>query len=147
MRGKEDVCDALVGYFQTSTPPRFSRILFDGKVEDVIRETTAGFTVGRATLVALDDADREMLVTFQNEYSRASVDGRTLAIVPDLIMLLDRETAEPITTETLRYGQRVKVMAVAALDNMRSPEALELIGPRAFGIDEDFQTLESIAWG
>lgn len=147
LEGQDDVCDALVSYFQTSTPPRFSRILFDGKVEDVIRETTAGFTVGRATLIALDDADREMLVTFQNEYSRASVDGRTLAIVPDLIMLLDRETGEPITTETLRYGQRVKVLAVAALDNMRSPEALELIGPRAFGIDEDFQTLESIAWG
>ena len=62
-----------------------------------------------------------------------------MAVVPDLITILDRETAEPFTTETLSYGQRVKVVAISATENMRSPQALKLIGPRAFGIDEDFR--------
>mgnify|MGYP001802584586 CR=1 FL=1 len=142
----EDVCEALVRYFKTSNPPRFASILFDGKVQDVLRETTAGFAVGKAKLRALDDPSIEMLITFQNEFSQATIDGRTLAIVPDLITILDRETGEPITTENLGYGQRVKVVAIAATENMRSADALKVIGPRAFGIDEDFRTLEALAW-
>ena len=144
--GTEDVCEALVSYFKTSNPPRFASVIFDGKVQDILRETTEGFAVGKTLIAALDDSDREMLITFQNEFSRASIGEQTLAIVPDLITVLDRETGEPITTESLGYGQRVKVVAIAATSNMRSPEALNLIGPRAFGIKEDFQKLEVLSW-
>ncbi|MEM8703904.1 MAG: DUF917 domain-containing protein [Pseudomonadota bacterium] len=144
--GTEDICDALVHYFRNSNPPRFASVLFDGKVQDVLRETTAGFAVGKARIAALQNPSVEMLITFQNEFSQATIDGKTLAIVPDLITILDRETGEPITTENLGYGQRVKVVAIAATPNMRSEEALSFIGPRAFGIDEDFQKLEALAW-
>ncbi|KMW60271.1 N-methylhydantoinase (ATP-hydrolyzing) [Candidatus Rhodobacter oscarellae] len=144
--GEQDVCEALVDYFKTSNPPRFATVLFDGKIQDILRETTAGFAVGKVRLTALDDPDTEMLVTFQNEFSRASIGDQTLAIVPDLITILDRETGEPITTENLGYGQRVKVVAIAAAENMRTPEALKVIGPRCFGIDEDFEALETISW-
>lgn len=144
--GEHDVCEALVDFFKTCNPPRFARVLFDGKVQDILRETTAGFAIGKVRLTALSDPDTEMMVTFQNEFSRASIGARTLAIVPDLITILDRETGEPITTENLGYGQRVKVVAIAAAENMRTPEALEVIGPRCFGIQEDFEALERIAW-
>jgi DUF917 family protein len=66
------------------------------------------------------------------------------AIVPDLICVLDRETAEPITTERLRYGQRVTVMAVAVPEIMRTPAALALFGPGAFGFSEPYQPLETM---
>ncbi|MEM9709922.1 MAG: DUF917 domain-containing protein [Pseudomonadota bacterium] len=144
--GTEDVCEALVGYFRQSNPPRFASIIFDGKVIDILRETTAGFAVGKARLASLDSPDTEMLITFQNEFSHATIGDRTLAIVPDLITILDRETGEPITTENLGYGQRVKVVAIAAADNMRSEEALAVIGPNAFGIAADFRTLETLTW-
>ena len=144
--GTEDVCEAIVAHFKVSNPPRFASVIFDGKVQDVLRETTAGFAVGKVRISALDDPSREMLITFQNEFSHASIGDETLAIVPDLIAILDRETGEPITTENLGYGQRVKVVAIAASENMRSAEALEFIGPRAFGIEEDFRKLEALAW-
>ena len=144
--GKEDVCDALVGYFKSSTPPRFASVLFDGKVQDILRETTAGFAVGKVRFEALGEPRLEMTITFQNEYSHASIDGKTLAIVPDLIAIQDRETGQPITTENLGYGQQVKILAIAATENMRSEQALDVIGPRAFGINEDFQSLEALAW-
>ncbi len=146
IEGNEGVCETLVDYFKASNPPRFSRVLFDGKVQDVVRETSAGFTVGKARLTGLADEKSELLVTFQNEFSHAVVDGRTVALVPDLITVLDRETGEPITTETLCYGQRVKVLGIAAVDVMRTKEALVFIGPRAFAIDEDFRPLETLAW-
>ena len=68
---------------------------------------------------------------------------RTLAIVPDLICILDRETAEPITTENLKYGQRVKVVGASVPPIMRSARALEVWGPRAFGFDEPFVPIEA----
>lgn len=144
--GKEDICESLVNYFKSSNPQRFATILFDGKIQDILRETKAGWAVGEARIQALDNPSQEMLVTFQNEFSRASIGDQTLAIVPDLITILDRETGEPITTENLGYGQRVKVVAISATENMRTPQALEVIGPRAFGIQEDFRKLETLSW-
>ncbi len=84
-------------------------------------------------------------MTFQNEYLVARIDGKTRAIVPDLVCICDRETAEPITTDGLRYGQRVRVMAVSAPPILRTPEALEIVGPPNFGIDEKFRPLEELA--
>ena len=50
---------------------------------------------------------------FQNENLVALERGRVLASVPDLITVLDSETADAILTETIRYGQRVTVVAFA----------------------------------
>ena len=62
--------------------------------------------------------------------------------VPDLIVLLDVDTGYPITTEMLRYGQRVAVIAIPCHDLLRSARALEVVGPTAFGYpDIDFLPL------
>lgn len=143
--GKEDICEGLANYFATSDPPRFARVLFDGKVQDVIRGTDEGWTVGSVTMSS-GDSDDELLVSFRNEYSLAKLNGKTVAIVPDLLFILDRETGEAITAETLRYGQRVKVIGVAATEEMRSEQALEVIGPKASKILEPFVRLEDLAW-
>jgi DUF917 family protein len=83
-------------------------------------------------------------VEFQNENLLASVNGEVRATVPDLISVLDRDSAEPITTERLRYGQRVKVLAVSAAPIMRSAAALRLFGPAAFGYALDFRPVEEL---
>lgn len=59
-------------------------------------------------------------------------------------MILDRETGEAITTETLRYGQRVRVLRVSPVPIMRTPEALKVIGPAAFGLKEDYTPIENL---
>ena len=61
------------------------------------------------------------------------VDGAPEAIVPDLIMNLHLETGEPITTEILRYGQQLAVIGMPAHELMKTPEALKVVGPKAFG--------------
>ena len=43
------------------------------------------------------------------------------------------ELAEPITTEMLRYGLRVAVLGIPAPRLIATPEALEVVGPAAFG--------------
>jgi len=113
------------------------RLIFEGKVEDVLRRTTGGFARGTAQVRAFSGSGL-LTLQFQNEHLIARCDVEVLAVVPDLICVLDLETAEPITTEGLRYGQRVRVITIRAPEIMRSPEALEVFGPRAFGLDVSY---------
>lgn len=126
------------------TPYRLGAVIFDGKVIDVLRMTTEGFAKGRAVLESATDPGQKMEILFQNEHLVARVNGELKAIVPDLICVLDSDTAEPITTEAIRYGQRVKVMAVSVPEIMRTPEALAVFGPHAFGLNEPFRPLETL---
>ncbi len=126
------------------TPYSFGKIIFQGKVVDVQRETRLGFALGRATIHGLEGWQGTMELNFQNEHLVARVDGAVKAIVPDLICILDSETAEPITTEALRYGQRTKVMSVSVPPIMRTPEALAIFGPQAFGLEEPFTPIETL---
>jgi DUF917 family protein len=82
-------------------------------------------------------------VRFQNEHLVAIRDGEVIASVPDLISLLDSERATAVTTERLRYGQRVTAIGIPTPEIMRSQEALEVWGPGAFGYEDlDFVPLE-----
>ncbi len=62
-------------------------------------------------------------------------------MVPDLICIVATADAEPITTELLRYGQRVAVIGVPCHPRLRTSEALEVVGPRAFGYDVEYRPL------
>jgi DUF917 family protein len=81
----------------------------------------------------------------RNEYLAAYHHGKTVAIVPDLIAILDAESAEPLTAEMLAYGQRVRVIGYGAAPIVRRPECLKVFGPRLFGLDEDFRPVEDLA--
>src|SRR4051794_38603155 len=88
-----------------------AKVIFSGKIVEVFRRTTEGFAKGTVRIQELSDdsrqGSREMAIDFQNENLIAQVGDEVLAVVPNLICILDAETAEPITTEELRYGQRV----------------------------------------
>lgn len=127
-----------------STPYQHLRVLFRGKVSDVERRTEAGFARGRAAAVSFDGAHK-LEIVFQNENLMATVDGEVRCLVPDLICVLESSTAEPITTETLRYGQRVTVVGISTPPLMRTPEALATFGPGAFGLPHAFVPVEEIA--
>ncbi len=108
------------------------RELYAGKVVDVARATTQGFARGSAII---DGAEGALTLSFQNEHLMATLEGDVLATTPDLIMVLEHDTGEPITTEGLRYGQRVRVIAAPSDERWHSPAALAMVGPRYFGYD------------
>ena len=132
-----DPFDALIEYLP-STDYSAANLIFAGKVVDVSRQTEQGFTVGKVKIEGLSGFDGIATVEFQNENLIARCDGQTLAIVPDIISILDAETAVPITNETLRYGQRVRVMVVKVPDIMTTDAALRQFGPSAFGLSEPY---------
>lgn len=110
--------------------------LFHGKIVDVRRELKGGFAVGRVQLEGFDGwRGQSAAIDIQNENLIFTCDGEVQAVVPDLIIVLDAESGEPITTEVLRYGQRVAVIALPCHPLMRTERALEVVGPAAFGYD------------
>ena len=118
------------------------KAIFRGKVVDVDRRTEAGFAKGRAQLDGVDSyVGSRLELNFQNENLVALLDGFVVASVPDLIMVLDSETGEPVTTEEVRYGFRVAVVAAPCEPRWRTPEGLKLVGPRYFGYDFDYVPL------
>ena len=93
-----------------------------GKVTDVERRTTKGFVRGSVVVEGLgDDAGRLLRLEIQNENLVALEQGRVLASVPDLITVLDSETADAIPTERVRYGQRVTVIAMRLRPGLAEP--------------------------
>jgi len=77
--------------------------------------------------------------------SRLAERGRILASVPDLISVLDSETADAIPTERIRYGQRVVVIAFPCDPVWRTARGIEIAGPRAFGYEFDYVPVEERA--
>ncbi|MGD9528687.1 MAG: DUF917 domain-containing protein, partial [Pseudonocardia sp.] len=123
---------------------RYGTVLLEGKVIDVERRSADGFVRGVARISTFDGSSTVVL-TFQNEHLMARDGDRLLAVVPDLISVLDAESAAPITTEALRYGQRVRIFAISTPPIVRTPEALAVFGPRAVGLDVDWVPVEELA--
>jgi hypothetical protein len=95
-----------------------------GKITDVERRTATGLARGSVTMRGSGSYGSEMQVDFQNENLVARVDDHAVAMVPDLICIVAADDAEPITTEMLRYGQRVAVIGIPCHPMLSTPEAL-----------------------
>ena len=85
----------------------------------------------------------EMTIDFQNEWIVAWIDGKPIVMSPDLICVLDSVSGEAVGSETIRYGQRVTVIALPSCDLFRTPKGLEHVGPHAFGYDLEFRSVFS----
>lgn len=136
------------------------KVLLIGKISDVTRETSGAFNRGRVHVEGVPYADEgqarvkgsgvtgepqelvKLVMDFQNEnlvVRRVDQEGvtiETLAVVPDIISIVDSETAEPIPTEEVRYGQRVAVVVLPCPPPMATPRALQVVGPIPFGYPE-----------
>ena len=118
------------------------KVLYRGKVVDVERRATEGFLRGVVRFDGLDDwKGSAMEINFQNEWIVAWRDGEPLAMTPDLICVLDSVSGEAVGSETIRYGQRVTVIALPSPPVFLSPKGLQHVGPRAFGYDIEFKSV------
>ena len=121
------------------------KLLINGKLSDVRREVTGGFSRGTVKVVGIEDCTGQgITIDIQNEFllarkDKASGPGEVVACVPDLITVLDIDTAQPISTDELQYGLRVSVVALPVAPLMATEKALKNVGPKAFGYPDDVQ--------
>ncbi|MCR4429726.1 MAG: DUF917 domain-containing protein [Tepidanaerobacteraceae bacterium] len=123
--------------------------VFKGKIVDINREfgaeKTKGFSMGRLTLEGLEEYRGEKaFVDFQNEWLRLEISGKVKCLAPDLILILDSETGEPIRTDIVKYGYRGSIVVVPADEKMRTDLGIETFGPKYFGYDEDYTPVEKL---
>ncbi|TXE20331.1 DUF917 domain-containing protein [Psychroserpens burtonensis] len=119
--------------------------LFTGKVSNVTIKIDGRWNKGVCEIMGLDDNQGcNMQLDFQNEFLMAKIDGKPVAMTPDLIVLIDAENARPITAETIQYGARVVVLAMKSDDQWRTPEGIELAGPKKFGYTEKYVPIEEL---
>lgn len=119
--------------------------LVEGKIIDVDRQTTEGFSRGAVTIEGTgSDNGRLLRMEFQNENTVVLENGKVLASVPDIITAVDVHTARPIVTELLRYGQRVSIVALPCDPIWRTDAALAVVGPRTFSYEIDYAPVEEL---
>ncbi|MFI6599366.1 DUF917 domain-containing protein [Nonomuraea sp. NPDC050536] len=117
--------------------------LITGKLVDIERRTGGGFVRGSVVIEGIGECRGRLLrIEIQNENLVALEDGRVRASVPDLISIVDNQTAEAISTESLRYGMRVMVLAWPCAPLWRTSAGLRTAGPSAFGYDIDYVPVE-----
>lgn len=140
------------------------KLLYTGKIVDVTRDVSRGYTMGRCLIAPLSEDNEEsegtipekqtrhMTIPFQNEYLAASlVDAddstaaeETVCIVPDLISILGQD-GEAVGSPELRYGLKVRVIAMPAHPLWTgSEQGLKIGGPEFFGLGTS-STWKSIA--
>ncbi|CAK0783618.1 hypothetical protein CVIRNUC_006817 [Coccomyxa viridis] len=120
-------------------------LLFSGKIVDVQRETSEGFVRGTFATEGMNACAGMLLhAEFQNENLVAQMDGNIIACVPDLICCIETDGGTPVSTEGLRYGLRVSVLALPAHPMLKTQEALAVVGPQAFGYTCSYEPVRPI---
>ena len=139
-------CQVLEAQRQKSDVPEVvaevldGKVVFHGKITDVDRRVSKGFARGGVRIESFSGAEK-LEIEFQNEFLIAFINGEVAVTTPDLICIVTEEEGEPVTTELLRYGTRVAVIAVPAPPQLKTEIALEVVGPAAFGYDVEFRPL------
>ncbi|MCH0561299.1 DUF917 domain-containing protein [Streptomyces sp. MUM 16J] len=112
-------------------------VLAEGRVEHVMRQDPqTSRRHGAVTVV--DDRDGAVLrVEMENEYLLAVRDGVVVAGTPDPLILADRRTGRPVQCDQVRKGMDVACVRLPGFDFWWRSEHVELVGPRAFGLDHE----------
>jgi DUF917 family protein len=149
---------------QFDTTP--GRLLYTGKVIDVKREISRGYTMGQVIIAPLNRDEREqtsseasaaaeeeryIVIPFQNEFLYAAYADpadpddesryEMICTVPDLISILGPD-GEAIGSQELRYGLHVNVIGMAAHPLWTGDErGLRVGGPKGFGLDIEWKSI------
>lgn len=116
--------------------------LFHGRITDIERRTVGGFARGRATFQGVEDhKGQTMYLEFQNEFLIAQRGDDVLATTPDLISVVEADSGDPVTADSLKYGQRLVTLAWPCNPLWRTEEGIALVGPRYFKYDHDYRPL------
>jgi len=121
--------------------------LFHGEILEFTLEEKAGFLVGELWV----DGDGEwssqrLKVSVKNENMIAWRDGKPVAMIPDLICLVN-ESGEGVTNSALRRRLTVSVLGVRSPPIWRTEKGLGHFGPRRLGFPFDYVPIEELQRG
>lgn len=115
---KFDTEERLSGYLAANAAATFLKgvLLSAGTVGHVDIEVKGGFDVGEVSILSNNSQQgRQEVVrlTFMNEYLTCDVGSHTLFSFPDLIAVIDVNTAWPVSSANIREGMEVVVIGTS----------------------------------
>ena len=144
--------------------PKSAKILFRGKITQVERRVYKGHSHGSITITGTEEDDEGAATTaakrmpavkvggtlripFKNEsifaeHTSESGEKEYLALVPDLIAVLDAGSGCALGVPDFKYGYYVVVIGITCSPLwVNTPEGIKIGGPGAFGYDLEYKAL------
>jgi DUF917 family protein len=118
-------------------------LLFKGIVSNKETEDKDGYYWGTHTLDGVNEfSGQNFKIWFKNENHISWKNGKPFVTSPDLIIVVDMNTGEPITNTDLKIGDYVGVIGIKAREIFRTEKGLSILGPKHFGFDWDYKPIE-----
>ena len=129
----QTVADQLNGY-----------VIFKGEVSNHKLVDEKGFLSGNIQLTGIEShKNKKLKIWIKNENIIAWLDDKPVVLPPDLIIVMGEE-GYPVVNSDIQIGMKVEVVAAPGHEIFRSPKGLEVIGPKHFGFDLEFQPVEKL---
>lgn len=120
-------------------------LLFTGKVAGTEWRDENGFLQGNVRLSGTGSfAGQSFETDVKNEHLVARRNEQVVATCPDLISIIDLETADGIVNPGYENGQAVAVLGFKSDPIWRSEAGQEVFSPRYFGYDLDYVPIEDL---
>lgn len=111
-------------------------VLFRGKVEKKDWEDREGYMYGTTHIKGMEEFRNDTFrIWFKNENHISWMNDEPFVTSPDLIVVVDLETAEPITNPGMEEGQMVSVIGIKAREQYATDRGIKLLGPSHYGFD------------
>ncbi|MBS0629386.1 MAG: DUF917 domain-containing protein [Verrucomicrobia bacterium] len=114
--------------------------LIQGVITEVSQAVVEGFLQGS---VKINGEQKVVEVLYQNEFLIAREGEEVLATTPDILTIVELESGTPITSDALRYGLRVALLALPAPAIWKTTEGLALVGPKVFGYNVEYKEIRN----
>jgi len=120
-------------------------LLFEGEVSKKECEDKEGYYWGTHTITGQDDFKQaEFKIWFKNENHVSWLNGKPYVTSPDMLVVVNRETGEPLANFDIAEGQHVAVIGLRAVGQFRSRKGIDILGPRHFGYEIDYTPIETL---
>lgn len=120
-------------------------LLFEGEVSKKECEDKEGYYWGTHTITGQDDFKQaEFKIWFKNENHVSWLNGKPYVASPDMLIVVNRETGEPLANFDIAEGQHVAVIGLRAVGQFRSRKGIDILGPRHFGYEIDYTPIETL---
>ena len=120
-------------------------LLFEGKVIKKDTEDKEGYYWGTNTIEGSGDfSKQEMKIWFKNENHVSWLNGKAYVTSPDMIIVVEQKTGEPLINPEVDEGKNVAVIGLRAVEKFRSEKGLDILGPKHFDFDIEYKQIEKI---
>ena len=104
-------------------------LIGSGTISDVYHDMHGGFLFG---YTVVKNEHSTFKIHYQNEFLSVSENGIDIYGSPNILVVIEKRTCVPLTTESLAYGLEVNILSLPAPDFWLHPSTFALVDYKSF---------------